>query len=499
MSSGWDSSPLGAGNSAPSERSDLAGLTFVAYGLGEAKSAELAVEALNDTCPSILEYFINGLGYIGEPYNPNDIGTFYHGIPRVTDTNYSRFEYEAEDEDYWIGVSVAVSFTFFIGLSAFCAVIVHICLVRGNQWLHRLKGTSSWTYDTFGTYVDEQLAAETAREDQETQDRQRALESAGTVRHKRETLRHLFVCGLPRAKEHDVTLGLAGFATVLSVAGTVLILVGLTTGWYGIVYALDDADTLDTTFIDIADKLVDIENHLVQIDEDIVELSENCPLWNGENDYYHDLMMVLRLGVFQLDIYLPLAHPRCSQILACDVDFIYGNPLHMSDFVQLGIDMAYDYEDFLYAVPVLLFIDFSFFASLLFVLAYKAHISSKSRDAVVQIEDKQSCIVRMYRCALLLPPATRAILKAGICMFSWVVLGLLLAATITGSDYCDTADANTINFSYTFSKHMGESERTSSLVRSLFDFYSDCDWKDHYSQQNTTMHVIGTLAREIPA
>eukprot|EP00854_Cymbomonas_tetramitiformis_P001316 gene1316-1907_t len=106
---------------------------------------------------------------------------------------------------------------------------------------------------------------------------------------------------------------------------------------------------------------------------------------------------------------------------------------------------------------------------------------------------------QMYRCALLLPPATRAILKAGICMFSWVVLGLLLAATITGSDYCDTADANTINFSYTFSKHMGESERTSSLVRSLFDFYSDCDWKDHYSQQNTTMHVIGTLAREIPA
>eukprot|EP00854_Cymbomonas_tetramitiformis_P001315 gene1315-1906_t len=359
MSSGWDSSPLGAGNSAPSERSDLAGLTFVAYGLGEAKSAELAVEALNDTCPSILEYFINGLGYIGEPYNPNDIGTFYHGIPRVTDTNYSRFEYEAEDEDYWIGVSVAVSFTFFIGLSAFCAVIVHICLVRGNQWLHRLKGTSSWTYDTFGTYVDEQLAAETAREDQETQDRQRALESAGTVRHKRETLRHLFVCGLPRAKEHDVTLGLAGFATVLSVAGTVLILVGLTTGWYGIVYALDDADTLDTTFIDIADKLVDIENHLVQIDEDIVELSENCPLWNGENDYYHDLMMDL----------------------VNDVDFIAETLYTMSDFVQLGIDVAYDYEDFLYAVPVLLFIDFSFFASLLFVLAYKAHISSKSRYA----------------------------------------------------------------------------------------------------------------------
>lgn len=118
---------------------------------------------------------------------------------------------------------------------------------------------------------------------------------------------------------------------------------------------------------------------------------------------------------------------------------------------------------------------------------------------MVQIEDTRSCVVRMYRCALLLPPATRAILKASICMFSWVVLGLLLAATITGSDYCDTADANTINFSYTFSKHMGESEETSSLVRSLFDFYSDCDWKDHYSQQNTTLHVIGTLARELPA
>ncbi|KAK3257355.1 hypothetical protein CYMTET_33555, partial [Cymbomonas tetramitiformis] len=94
--------------------------------------------------------------------------------------------------------------------------------------------------------------------------------------------------------------------------------------------------------------------------------------------------------------------------------------------------------------------------------------------------------------------ATPKIAKAGVLMLSWVALGLLIVGTIAGSDYCDEADDNTVNFSYKWAKDFGTSEKTAVLVRELVRYYAYCPKLEYGSQQNTTFMLLSILGEEVP-
>ncbi|KAK3247786.1 hypothetical protein CYMTET_42725 [Cymbomonas tetramitiformis] len=117
-------------------------------------------EVLNESCPTSFTYWLNYLSYEAPLYSPNAIGEFYHDIPRVTYSNFTKFEYTMDEDDYWLGVLFAASFTFVIGVTTFLTIVVHTSFSLLNEWVHSLKGSTHWAYATFGPYVDEQMALE---------------------------------------------------------------------------------------------------------------------------------------------------------------------------------------------------------------------------------------------------------------------------------------------------------------------------------------------------
>lgn len=435
-------------------------------------------EALNESCPTSFTYWLNYLSYEAPLYSPNAIGEFYHDIPRVTYSNFTEFEYTTDEEDYWLGVIVAASFTFVFGVTTFVTILIHISFSLLNDWVYSLKGTSHWAYATFGPYVDEKMALEQAKEEERRLSQIKTLESEGVVRHERETLRHLFICGQPLSREHNITIGVTIFSVLVVVASILCCLLGFVAAYYGYIGTLDDAESLKDTFNEIGDKLVEIENEFLTLDEDTYQLAVDCPLWNATNSLVHKRLMGL----------------------VDDIDSLADIFYLIADYIEAGEDVAVEYEDgTFYAIPFVLLTDIVLFSVIILVIAHKKWLRTQSREHQVLLPNSRvEYITAIYDFLMTFGAAPPKLVKAGILMISWVALGLLIVGTIAGSDYCDEADDNTVNFSYKWAKDFGTSEKTAVLVRELVRYYAYCPKLEYGSQQNTTFVLLSILGEEVP-
>ncbi|KAK3269195.1 hypothetical protein CYMTET_22347 [Cymbomonas tetramitiformis] len=190
----------------------------------------------NTSCAALGETVWEYRDYEVSLYNPNIIGDALHNLPRVTDTNFSRFEYEVEEDDYWIGVGVAVAFAFLVGLFTFTIISLQTVFKVLNRFAQ-----SAWTASM--------LLLETCCPCCTSKDVKECPNSSveDSFENKRQTMRCSCIWGMRLDTEHRLTLFSAMCAVALGLVGLGIMVVAFASTVDGYDSGLNDADSLKST------------------------------------------------------------------------------------------------------------------------------------------------------------------------------------------------------------------------------------------------------------
>eukprot|EP00854_Cymbomonas_tetramitiformis_P019765 gene19765-23640_t len=443
-------------------------------------------EVLNESCPTSFTYWLNYLSYEAPLYSPNAIGEFYHDIPRVTYSNFTKFEYTMDEDDYWLGVLFAASFTFVIGVTTFLTIVVHTSFSLLNEEHNITIGVTIFSVMVVAaSFVCCLLGFVAAY-----------YGYAGTLDD----------AGSLKDTFNEIGDKLVEIETEFLTLDEDTVQLAIDCPFWNATNSLVHSRLMD--LIDDVDSLADI----FYLIADYIEAGEEVAVEYEDGTFYAIPFVLFVDIVLFLVIILVIAYKKWLRTqsrydarpvtmhdqVRCTTSYD-ARPGTMHDQTMSSVTSAYgeirrrdQFDSWVNCSSA----NLTFFSSIVDKCCSVTKLDDRITEVVEDVCDVliladcptinevyhdligtsmcDGVFTETYNFVMSFGTATPKIAKAGVLMLSWVALGLLIVGTIAGSDYCDEADDNTVNFSYKWAKDFGTSEKTAVLVRELVRYYAYC-------------------------
>lgn len=440
-------------------------------------------------CRNLYENLDLHSGYVGPVYEPTDIEDFLHNLDRSTSTNFSRLEYESEEQSYWDGVMS----TFPIVLAIIGAILTGILT---------LELILRWTNRRYREWRLNFVKSFSALDDPDNVDEDKILEEKGPRLAVFVQMAKIFCQDSLLGNSPVVVRRL--FCWVYILGGLTLVItawVYLRKGFEALSDGIDDSTSgLDETEI----YLEDVLRVLYQVDSELeasyqfyYHFVDSC-LQNVSNVFTEAYKAEIEDDLAEAEAAYAFGHETVADLI--DVVIL------MKDAVSESSDSASNSKTYLHiimfamllSVIMLLFMMVPTFVVLLHATPYVWPTYAKYRNKFYALCDEQlaklPCMKEGAKGDSMkgekveelkgIPEASEVYMGLGLGIVAlWTISILTLRISVFGSDYCHQANWNTAQFVTKWAvdtqfDSMGWDEATQEsmevVLREAMHYYTSC-------------------------